>query len=86
MQIPKSAYHQLSPTPRAIAAYMAINRCDENEAEKLIASAPRQMGQGKPFLALGQAVGAYNSLAGYYFISLQDSYRQWKEALAYCEA
>ena len=86
MQIPKSAYHQLAPTPRAIAAYMAINRCDENEADKLVGTAPRGEKHGKPILALGQAIGAYNRVVGYFFIQLQSRLHLWSETLAYCEA
>ncbi|MDF1613843.1 hypothetical protein [Desulfurivibrio dismutans] len=86
MQIPKSTYQSLSPAPRAVAAFLAINRCDGSEAEKLVGSAPRGGGHGKPILALGQAIDAYNRLAGHFFIQMQSRLDLWSETLAYCEA
>ncbi len=85
MEIKKSTYQSLPPVPRAIAAYLAINREDYAEAEKLIGTCPRGQGEGKPYLGIGQALDVYNRMAGDFMIQLQNKLLQYTEVLAFCE-
>jgi len=85
MEIKKSAYQSLPPVPRAIAAYLAMNREDYVEADKLIGTCPRGQGQGKAFFGLRQALDVYNRMAGDFMVRLQNKFLQYAEALAFCE-
>jgi hypothetical protein len=85
MKVQRKTYESLSPVPRAIAAYLALNRRDYTEAEKLISAAPPKQGQGRSFLALGQAIDVYNSLCGQLAIRALHKLLEFTNDLAYCE-
>lgn len=62
MDIGKKLYQDLTAKQRAIACYSAINRDDQEEADRLIRYAPRERSHGQAILALAQALDAYNFL------------------------
>ncbi len=60
MDIGKKLYQDLTARQRAIACYSAINRNDQEEADRLMRYAPREKSHGQAILALGQALDTYN--------------------------
>jgi hypothetical protein len=85
MEIKKTSYESLSAVPRAAAAFMAINRSDTVEVEKLFGNCPQSQGHGKAILGLGQAIEIYNRLAGECILRLLHQLHAFTEHLAFCD-
>ncbi|MFH7326609.1 hypothetical protein [Desulfurivibrio sp. C05AmB] len=63
-KIGPQTYQSLPSTQRAVAYFIAINRGDHAEAERLIEHAPCGSGQSKAFLGIERMLSVFNLLAG----------------------
>ena len=86
MNLSKKLYQELSPKQRGVAVYGALNRSDFVEADRLFHNAPRGSGQGKAFLAIGQALDSYNLLLSKVTMSFLAESGRLKAALTFCVA
>ncbi len=86
MNIGKKVYQVLTPKQRAVALYSAINRDDEDEADRLIAHAPRDRRHRQAIFALGQALDAYNCLTARATTTYLDISSRLHAALSFCSA
>lgn len=85
MDIKKQMYHSLSPVQRASGVYLALGRGDEAEAARLIGSAPKGEGQGKPLLALRQVLDIYNHFMALCALRLQTTLGEIAAARAFVD-
>lgn len=86
MDIGKRFYQDLTPKQRAVACYLALNRGDDGEADRLIGHSPRCKNHGKSILALGQALDAYNFFTARAIRNFLVVSGEFKKMLSYCEA
>lgn len=85
MDISKKVYQQLTPKQRAVACYKSITRNDQSEIDRLLEHAPKHKGHGQTFLALGQAMDAYNLFTAKFTKDFLLINGRFQAAIAYCE-
>ena len=85
MDITKKLYQDLGSKERAIACYMALNRNDLTETDRLTGNMPHDRVYNMIFLGLGQAMDVYNQYTSRAMIDLLREVGDFRAALAYCE-
>lgn len=86
MDINKRIYSELSAKERAVAAFLAINRDDGEEVDRLFANVPRGRGHGQAVIGIGQAMETYNRFSAGAVCNYLIMSGILQNALSYCSA
>lgn len=82
--IPKTIYQTLTAKQRAVACYVAINRDDQAEIDRLIGHAPSGIDHCHAIFTVDLAVKTYKLMAARATIELQQVNTDYMEALHFC--
>ena len=86
MEIKSAIYNELSPAQRAIACFLAVNRDDGAEIDRLFVNAPKDVRHRQALLAIGQGLDTYNRFSARAITLYLVASSKLQSALAFCSA